>query len=169
MNKIYIQSKNINFDLIIKPTSEAGKSLLNEEKVFSKKQATETLTYNPSEKTFIKDLEEIKNDYSCEDWDGYGAKPICKNSISYAEQFVALRPPYIDFPELTPHPNGLLGMQWLYDKNHLIISIDEHKMVYYALIANDSGKHRGRVYIDFKSGELPRSIIMLFKLLDGRL
>jgi hypothetical protein len=169
MKKIYRASPIPHFDLTIKPTSEAGKSLLNEEKLFSKKQATETFTYNRSEKTFIKDLEEIKNDYSCEDWDGYGAKPICKNSISYAEQFVALRPPYIGFPELNPHPNGLLGMQWLYDKNHLIISIDEHKMVYYALIANDSGKHRGRVYIDFTDDELPRSILMLFKLLDGRL
>jgi hypothetical protein len=84
---------------------------------------------------FLKELEEIKRDYTEHDWDGYGALPLNKTSAEFAEKFISETAsiyPDLPYPDLAVEPDGSLGFDWQLDEYWLCISIDERGVLHYA-------------------------------------
>jgi hypothetical protein len=95
---------------------------------------------------FLKELEEIKRDYTEHDWDGYGALPLNKTSAEFAEKFiheVIELYPSLPYPELDVHPDGDLGFDWAKDGTQLVMSIDAYSKIYYVLSREDGTNARG--------------------------
>jgi hypothetical protein len=84
---------------------------------------------------FLKELEEIKRDYTEHDWDGYGALPLNKTSAEFAEKFImetASIYPDLPYPDVAVEPDGSLCFDWQLDEYWLCISIDERGVLHYA-------------------------------------
>jgi hypothetical protein len=95
---------------------------------------------------FLKELEEIKKDYTEHDWDGYGAMPLNKASAEFAEKFIYETIQLyssLDYPELEVEPCGDLGFKWANYGNHLVVSIDAYGKISYCLRREDGTKSRG--------------------------
>jgi hypothetical protein len=121
-------------------------------------QETETLTKKLSMllsseyEQFRLDLAEVKNSCSIANWDGYGALPLNKNSVLWAEcfihSFMGSYHPDLPFPELCPEPDGDLGMDWTINQHQLALSIDEKGLLSYAYIHPHNGRHGGSMKYD---------------------
>jgi hypothetical protein len=116
---------------------------------------------------FLKELEEIKRDYTEHDWDGYGALPLNKTSAEFAEKFiheVIELYPSLPYPELAVLPDGDLGFNWAKDGTQLVMSIDSYSKIYYALRREDGTSETGNTLYE-SDGELAILFIPFEELL----
>jgi hypothetical protein len=116
---------------------------------------------------FLKELEEIKRDYTEHDWDGYGALPLNKTSAEFTEKFiheVIELYPSLPYPELAVLPDGDLGFNWAKDGTQLVMSIDSYSKIYYALRREDGTSETGNTLYE-SDGELAILFIPFEELL----
>jgi hypothetical protein len=50
--------------------------------------------------------------YDIDDWDGYGAKPITRETVVTARRFRRLLPRYAGTPDIAPGADGTIGFEW---------------------------------------------------------
>lgn len=127
------------------------------------KQKIETVTYPPDNIRLKRELADIQQECSVEDWDGYNAKPIDRTSVQHVCQFLEQLPAGISYPELAPEPTGDLTMVWRKKGYHLIVGINAAKQ-----IAWGGTSPRGHVYGDAKfDSEIPEELIDLLYSVEG--
>lgn len=64
---------------------------------------------------------QVAGECQCKNWDGYGARPVSKVAVLGVQKFASL----IDglpVPEVTPHPDGELALDW-YGEGDAVFSI----------------------------------------------
>lgn len=99
-------------------------------------------------KKTIETLNEICEEYSKEDWDGYGANPISFDAIQEAKKFIQLLPYKFPQPEVVPEPTGEVGLEWYKDKDStFVISFNGRKTLAYAGIFGNEKTH-GTIYFE---------------------
>lgn len=99
-------------------------------------------------KKTIEILNEIYEECSKEDWDGYGANPISFDAIQEAKRFIQLLPYKLPQPEVVPEPTGEVGLEWYKDKDStFVISFNGRKTLAYAGIFG-SKKIHGTTYFE---------------------
>jgi len=90
------------------------------------------------------------------DWDGYGAKPIDKESYYESLRFLQYLPNSIPGPEVTIEPDGEIAFEWFNDKRRVFsISIGSNGELTYAGLFGYNKAYG----TEFFGDELPKTIL----------
>lgn len=94
----------------------------------------------------LKELDEIFNECSQRDWDGYNSDPIGREVYLRVIEFINLLPVTIQQPDLCPIPDGSIGIDWYKDKKQFGVSMygDENDLIYVGIFS-DEDKIQGRI------------------------
>lgn len=102
-------------------------------------------------------LDEIVQECSIPNWDGYGAVPIPLEAIHQAEGFAVALPSQAPRPEILPEPDGDVEFEWYAGKEHMVsVSVSANGTLSYFARFGPDGKARGTEIFD---GKIPWSII----------
>ena len=109
----------------------------------------------------IKDkIEEIREQYSREGWDGSDALPISYTSAMWAKRVIDWLPSSAASPEIVPEPNGDVALEWSKDSNLLLsMSVAGRTLIYAGLLGTEKKIHGEEVLVD----ELPATIVGLLQ------
>lgn len=126
-------------------------------KEFSKKEIWKTtVTIGRPIEEAAESLLELYKDCSKPNWDGYGADPVSKDSISEALNFIQLLPSSFPIPQILAEPSGEIGFEWYKGKRLVFaISFTGRNMIAYAGIFG-SNKIHGEEYF---SDSIPSIVI----------
>lgn len=106
--------------------------------------------------TMVDELDDIFEECSQANWDGYGAKRVYRSLRKTVERFLDALPSSIPDPELSPDPDGEISLDWCYDKDKAFsISIGRRELTYAVL----DGERRSRG-VEIFEDEIPESIII---------
>jgi hypothetical protein len=64
--------------------------------------------------------------YDVDDWDGYGALPISRETVESARRFFLQIPRRFDYVDIAPGSDGTIGFEWRFgtDRNRSFVLID---------------------------------------------
>jgi hypothetical protein len=84
--------------------------------------------------TQARELFEVVQKCSLDDWDGYGGKAIKNSAAMEAWNFLKHIPKHIEQPSIVPEPCGDLGLEWRRkdSKNVLIVSFPGNNTLNYS-------------------------------------
>lgn len=82
--------------------------------------------------------------YYQQDWNGYSSKPLEKQSVRFAKQFLKALPNNIQMPQIDPSPTGLLGLYWKKSGYQLLLDINIDGVISYAFRADTGLAYTGR-------------------------
>lgn len=119
-------------------------------KEFSKREIWKTTVTigRPIEEAF-QSLLELYKDCSEKNWDGYGANPVSKDSISEALDFIQSLPSSFPVPQILAEPSGEIGLEWHKGKRLIFaISFSGRNMIAYAGIFGSNKIHGTEYFID---------------------
>jgi len=94
---------------------------------------------------YSQELDEMYDECSCDNWDGYGASKLSMSALEEAKIFIARMPIWMSDPELVPEPNGDIGLQWDFGKDKILtISFSgDNTLVYAAILGSLKRKKYG--------------------------
>ncbi len=105
----------------------------------------------------IERLDEVYNECSEANWDGYGAKPISHETYFEARKLLTMIPLSFLMPEILAEPDGEIGFEWYKDKDSVfVISVSGNNIITYAGLFGTSNKTHGT---ECFADELPRIIL----------
>ena len=126
-------------------------------------QQIQTVTTPPDTIRLERELVDILRDCSDSDWDGYGASPIDRASVTSVYKFLSLLPSDVTYPELSPEPTGNLTMVWRKRGYHLIIGINPEGQ-----IAWGGTSPHGHLYGDAEfDSVIPEELIDILHCVEG--
>lgn len=124
----------------------------------------ENVTFGASLTEALNELDEIALDASIDNWDGYGAKKINKESYIDAQRFLNNLPVGIEMPEISVHPDGEVSFEWYKKKGYILsISISPNDEIAYACRLGLSKKHG----IEYFGDDIPETILEKIKKLSS--
>ncbi len=102
-------------------------------------------------------LRDIHAECAVGNWDGYGAKAISAGAFEEAFAILNALPMRMRLPELTPEPDGSIGMEWENGPARILaLSVNGTGVVVYAgMLGKGSKAHGTEVFND----SLPESIL----------
>lgn len=62
--------------------------------------------------------------YDCENWDGYGAKPITPETLALARRLLELMPDTAGWPHIAPGGDGSIGFEWSLDRRVVCFDVN---------------------------------------------
>lgn len=93
----------------------------------------DNISFGFSVKEALSNLNEVALDASMENWDGYGAKKIDKESYFGAKKFINSLPLGVEMPEISAHPDGEVAFDWYVKKGFMLsVSISPDDELAYA-------------------------------------
>ncbi len=102
-------------------------------------------------------LSEIYQECSEDNWDGYGALPITQETYDEAVRFLNALPSWLPIPEIVPEPDGDIGFEWNFGKNHMLAaSVDGTNRITYAGLLGTGNKAHGTEVFD---GSIPQTLV----------
>lgn len=115
----------------------------------------------------LSEVENLSEELSNENWDGYGATPISRDSAVEVQRFLKLLPPQIPMPEILPEPDGHIGLEWELDHDcWLILSFSGDGKIHYAGKFGGGVRTKGSEQFFFAlPGEIKAKIYRLFRKL----
>lgn len=106
------------------------------------------------------EINDLYDECSIKNWDGYGARPLYRSLRKVIEKFLKVLPQNIPAPEVTPEPDGEVSLEWYYAKDEIFsISIGRKNRLAYAAI---DGERRSSGIEVFKD-TIPKSLIFQLK------
>lgn len=112
----------------------------------------------------LKDLDEVALDASVDNWDGYDAKKINKNSYLDAQKFLNNLPVGVCMPEISVHPDGEVTFEWFKKKGQILsLSISPDEEIAYAF-RKGLDKEYGKKYF---GDDIPETILEKIKKLSS--
>ena len=139
------------------PFSEIGRKLERQfEELYRDRENTISLGWRA---VIRGELEDVAENCSSENWDGYGASPITQLNLDQARVFIKNLPEGILPPEVTPSPDGAVAFDWMKKNNHIMsISVENGRLIYAVII----GEKKNHEEIPFYE-ELPEEVSKLLK------
>ncbi len=102
----------------------------------------ETITAGQSLRKALETLEEIYEEASLDNWDGYGAKPVTKEALFETQKLLDLLPSSVPLPDLVPEPCGEIGLEWVKNRHHIFsVSLAGHGKITYAGLYGPNETH----------------------------
>jgi len=102
------------------------------------------------------ELDDIYNECSVPNWDGYGAKPAYRSVRKTVEKFLDALPVDIMDPEIGADPDGEISLDWCLAQNKMFtISIGRNNRIAYAFLDGDKRRNG----LDFFKGAVPQDLI----------
>lgn len=78
-------------------------------------------------------LEEVYEESSQDNWDGYGASAVGVDTYLESQRFLQLLPTTIPFPEITVEPDGEIAFEWFAGPGRVLsISVGSENILTYA-------------------------------------
>jgi len=79
-------------------------------------------------------LDDVYEEASQENWDGYGALPVSSETYLEAEKLIELLPEYVSIPEILAEPTGSIGFEWILNNNKydFVLSLKGKDEIVYA-------------------------------------
>ena len=107
-------------------------------------------------KEVIQKLNNIYEDCSQPNWDGYGAKPIDIETYYESQRFINCLPESLPYPEVTPDPDGEVSFEWFKNSKRIFsVSIGRNGELSYAGLYGIIKAHGA----EFLGDELPKTIL----------
>ncbi len=92
-----------------------------------------TITFGERLSKMIEELQQVKEESSGNNWDGYGARAIDEQAYQNAILFILSLPSGIPKPEISVDPDGEISFEWYKDRRQLFsVSIGSRKQLAYA-------------------------------------
>ena len=92
----------------------------------------------------LEELNNVFNECSEENWDGYMAAPVSKCVYSNVKKLLAMIPSSFPEPDILPEPDGSIGLEWFKKKNFVfVISIADNNIISYAGLFGKNNKIHG--------------------------
>jgi len=88
-------------------------------------------------------FDEILEECSKPNWDGYGAEPISPISVIRAAHFCALLPERISTPDVVAEPDSQVALEWNSKSSDLSISFTEGDEIHFAVWFDGSSSYHG--------------------------
>lgn len=131
---------------------------------FSKKEIWKTtITIGRPIEEAAESLLELYKDCSEKNWDGYGANPVSKDSISEALDFIQLLPSSFPMPQMLAEPSGEIGLEWYKDKKMIFaISFNGKNMITFAGIFGGNKIHGEEYFGDSIPSRIIENIRRLY-------
>ena len=124
----------------------------------SLKQLHETITFGVS-KAF-EELRMAYHEFASENWDGYGALPVSKESYLLAEHFLKALPLGTKNPVVGAEPDGQLTLEWYQSPRQLLsLSISPDGTLHYAALFGSSKSYGSEPF----TGKVPENIMALIR------
>lgn len=80
----------------------------------------------------LRSLQEVYQQNSVKNWDGYGAAPISIDAYSEVTRLLTMLPSYIPLPDIIPEPDGGIGLEWYKGKGFsFVISASGKNIITY--------------------------------------
>ncbi len=111
----------------------------------------------------FQDLEEIYDECSIENWDGYGARAITQETYFEASKLLELIPTSYPMPDICPEPNGGIGLEWYKERGYsLIVSVSGRNIIIYAGLFGENNEAHGTEHF---TNSMPQVILNFLKRL----
>jgi hypothetical protein len=95
-----------------------------------------------------------------ENWDGYGAQPVIKETFLIAEQLLKSFPLGTRSPSIGAEPDGQLTLEWYQSpRRTLSLSVSPEGTLHYAALLGSSRAYGSEPF----AGKVPESIMTLIK------
>lgn len=92
----------------------------------------------------LKRLDEVYNECSEPNWDGYGGEPISHEAYVEAQKLLRMIPPSFPKPEILAEPSGEIAFEWYKDNYSVfVISIGGNNIITYAGLFGTTTKTHG--------------------------
>lgn len=117
------------FNLGVSAESEKLQKLLEDAFSRFKETATEEKRLAESRSS----LEEVYEECSKENWDGYDAQPLTEDAYNEVWNFLDMIPSTLSMPEIVPEPNGAIALEWSKGRRSIFtISLSGNNIINYA-------------------------------------
>ena len=104
----------------------------------------------------VQTLNDLFKQCSVPGWDGYGAKPIDKESYYESLRFIQYLPDFLPNPEVTIEPDGEIAFEWFNSKRRVFsVSVSRNGELAYAGLLGYNKTHG----TEFFGDELPKTIL----------
>lgn len=105
-------------------------------------------------------LDEVREEASLENWDGYGAKPIDLVSYANAVRFLDVIPKWAPAPEASVDPDGEVSFEWYVSRRHtLSVSVGRNRELSYAGLIGPNTVYGTAFLVD----EIPPTILEILR------
>ncbi len=147
----------------IKDKKIAGDNEINED---SFEVHVEPKVADKNKQPLLNRLCQVYRECAEDNWDGYDARRISKETYLEAIKLIRLLPPFIIHPEIIPEPTGEMALEWYRWKNFIfVISVGGNNLITYAGLFGSTSKTHGT---EFFGNKLPKTIIENIKRLFER-
>jgi hypothetical protein len=80
----------------------------------------------------LRNLDEVYDECSGADWDGYNAQPITREAYFEASKLLRILPNAYPMPDILPEPDGGIGLEWYKDKGFsFVLSVNGQNIITY--------------------------------------
>ena len=80
----------------------------------------------------LKNLDEVYDECSVANWDGYNAQPISREAYFEASKLLRILPNSFPVPDIGPEPDGGIGLEWYKEKwFSFIVSVNGKNIITY--------------------------------------
>ena len=94
----------------------------------------------------LKTLDNIFNECSKKNWNGYNAPPLRKKAYNEARKIIEELPPNIPMPDIVPEPDGDIGLDWYREKHFgFTISVSGNNKINYAGVFGEGNTTSGNM------------------------
>ncbi|MGB5108127.1 MAG: hypothetical protein WBP29_03710 [Candidatus Zixiibacteriota bacterium] len=106
------------------------------------------------------ELREIEGECSSQNWDGYGAAAVTRETIEIARLFLQKLPLGVPGPAVGADPDGDITFEWYYDPSRILsVSLGTDNVIHYACIMADRKYHGEEPFL----GMIPSGLLSLIK------
>ena len=109
-------------------------------------------------------LSSVQNEYSVENWDGFGALPVSERAVSEATIFLKLlNNTNLPMPQISPEVDGGIEFEWYMSSDHIFtVSFNGKKILGYSGIFGEGDTFYGTSKIDSQIPDIIRWNISKF-------
>ncbi|MBI3902920.1 MAG: hypothetical protein HY306_08295 [Nitrosomonadales bacterium] len=106
----------------------------------------------------VEDLHGIATECSFNDWDGYGAQPVGRETIQQAERFLNALPLEMVAPSVGAEPDGQITFEWYQSPRRILsVSVSPEGDLHYAALLGYRKAYGTEPFF----GEIPADILRL--------
>ena len=111
----------------------------------------------------LENLNEVYEECSEEDWDGYEAVPVSYQTFFEASRLLRMFPPSLPMPDILAEPDGSIGLEWYRRRGFsFAISLGGKDTIYYAGIFGKNETHGKEEFTDFVPENILENLRRLF-------
>jgi hypothetical protein len=113
----------------------------------------------------VLELRRVFQESSAGNWDGEGAEPISDATYQEASRLIRLLPVIFPMPEVTPMPNGQIGLEWYLARNRtFVVAVGGNQVLTYAgRFASDRSTHGTERFMDSLSASVVSNLQRLYR------